>query len=287
MQIPASGAGHTGTGLRLDGIDDHATTDRQVLRTDQSFTVSAWVRPSDSAVSQTFVSQRSAGAYPGFYLHYGAANGGEWLFAMQASATDAAHGTYATTPATNPTGWHHLVGVFDAQRRQLRLYVDGAARATAAMNPAWQPWDATGPLVIGTSGSGTFVHGDVDEVRAFQGVVPDPTRLFHGTDTLTTGQRLTAGQYLWSRLDNHRLIMQGDGNLVQYEKGVAVWASNTQGNPGAFVQMQTDGNLVVYRADGAALWSTRTHGTDARLFAVQNDGNLVLYALDGRVIWAK
>ncbi|MGK5674309.1 LamG-like jellyroll fold domain-containing protein [Micromonospora sp. URMC 106] len=287
MQIPASGAGHTGTGLRLDGIDDHATTDRQVLRTDQSFTVSAWVRPSDSAVSQTFVSQRSAGAYPGFYLHYGAANGGEWLFAMQASATDAAHGTYATTPATNPTGWHHLVGVFDAQRRQLRLYVDGAARATAAMNPAWQPWDATGPLVIGTSGSGTFVRGDVDEVRAFQGAVPDPTRLFHGTDTLTTGQRLTAGQYLWSRLDNHRLIMQGDGNLVQYDKGVAVWASNTQGNPGAFVQMQTDGNLVIYRADGAALWSTRTHGTDARLLAVQNDGNLVLYALDGRVIWAK
>ncbi|MFG2059757.1 hypothetical protein ACGFI9_37690 [Micromonospora sp. NPDC048930] len=43
--IPASGAGQTGTGLRLDDVDDYAAPDDgQVLNTDQSFTVSAWVR---------------------------------------------------------------------------------------------------------------------------------------------------------------------------------------------------------------------------------------------------
>jgi hypothetical protein len=52
--------------------------------------------------------------------------------------------------------------------------------------------------------------------------------------------------------------MQGDGNLVVYtQDGVPVWASGTQGNPGAEVVMQDDGNLVVY-SSGRALWASNT-----------------------------
>jgi hypothetical protein len=177
--IPASGAGQTGTGLRLDGVDDYAAPDGQVLHTDQSFTVSVWARPSSSVGQQTFVSQASAGALSGFALKYGDTSGGQWKFRMYASATDSTNTTFATTPAVDvTTTFHHLVGVFDAQKREIRLYVDGVLKATTAMNALWQPWDATGPLQIGRNTAGSeLTTGDLDEVRVYQGVVADVTRI--------------------------------------------------------------------------------------------------------------
>ena len=181
--IPPSGAGHTGTGLRLDGIDDYAATSRQVLHTDQSYTVSVWARPSSSTVAQTFVSQDSMFAAGGFSLKWGPDAGGQWKFRIYASATDMtdAHTTFCNALIADPTtAYHHLVGVFDAQKREARLYVDGVLKMTSAMNAAWQPWDAAGPLVIGRHqlGAGAeFTRGDVDEVHAYQGVVTDVTRI--------------------------------------------------------------------------------------------------------------
>ena len=61
--------------------------------------------------------------------------------------------------------------------------------------------------------------------------------------------------------------MQTDGNLVLYDtSGQPYWDSNTQGNPGAFLNVQDDGNLVVYRAGSTtqtetannALWASGT-----------------------------
>jgi hypothetical protein len=183
--IPSAGAGHIGTGLRLDGVDDFAATSSQVLHTDQSFTVSIWARPADTSVSQTFLSQDSTGVAGGFALKFGpdGTGGGAWKFRMYASAADNSSGnaTFAQTTASNiTTAFHHLVGVFDAQKREARLYVDGVLKSTAAMNAAWQPWDATGPLVIGRAQQGSMVeltHGDLDEVHAYQGVVADVTRV--------------------------------------------------------------------------------------------------------------
>lgn len=181
--IPASGAGELGTGLRLDGVDDFAATSSQVLHTDQSFTVSAWTRPVSSTVAQSFVSQDSTGAAGGFSLGYAPDSGGLWRLRMHASAGDTsdAHATIATTAATGvTTAFHHLVGVFDAQNLELRLYVDGALKTTTAMNAAWQPWDATGRLAIGRNQPGAlveFTRGDLDEVHVYQGVVTDVTRI--------------------------------------------------------------------------------------------------------------
>jgi hypothetical protein len=182
--IPASGAGHTGTGLRLDGVDDYAAPDGQVLHTDQSFTVSVWARPTTIAVDQVFVSQQSDGGLDGFALYFGNENGGVWKFRKYTSSTDSTNTTFAVAPAVDVTAnFRHLVGVFDAQKREMRLYVDGVLLATSPMNAAWQPWDATGPLLIGrdqdftTPGKNNFTNGDLDEVRVYQGVVADVTRI--------------------------------------------------------------------------------------------------------------
>jgi len=54
-------------------------------------------------------------------------------------------------------------------------------------------------------------------------------------------------------------IMQPDGNFVVYDLqegfAIPVWSTNTAGNPGAYLNVQDDGNMVIYSASNAVLWS--------------------------------
>jgi hypothetical protein len=53
--------------------------------------------------------------------------------------------------------------------------------------------------------------------------------------------------------------MQEDGNFVVWDvqDGVRtpVFATHTDGNPGAYLRLQEDGNMVIYSATNAVLWS--------------------------------
>ena len=128
------------------------------------------------------------------------------------------------------------------------------------------------------------------------------------------------GRRLWSagtRGSNVQLRAQDDGNLVLYADATTapkpVWATWTQGNPGARVALHEDGRLAVYSAQGDRLWSpdssappapqpaerrneltapgSLTAGTSLRspdgrvVLAMQGDGNLVAYAPGNRVLW--
>jgi len=67
---------------------------------------------------------------------------------------------------------------------------------------------------------------------------------------------------LWAAGTNEKgvieLDMQADGNLVIYSGAGPVFASNTAGNPGSFLRMQDDGNLVIYASTGGPIWSSGT-----------------------------
>lgn len=181
-QIPASGAGHDDTGLLLTGSQGWAQTAGQVLHTDQSFTVSAWVRLDGSALpTANEVAMSQAGVNTGgFTLGYAASPSPHFDFSMaQADSTTSAV-DHAASPVTLTTAdlgkWHLLSGSFNPVTNKMTLSVDGAVVATTTRSAA--PWDAAGLLAAGAGWSqGIAVslwNGAIDEARAYQGTFNSP-----------------------------------------------------------------------------------------------------------------
>lgn len=106
---------------------------------------------------------------------------------------------------------------------------------------------------------------------------------FLGSDHLTVGQTMQQNQYIVSQNVQFALVMQTDGNLCNYHGSSAIWCSNTSGNPGAYLGVQGDGNIVIYSSSGHALWATGTNGKPVISFVMQSDGNLVAYTSNSAV----
>lgn len=147
-------------------------------------------------------------------------------------------------------------------------------------------WDA------GTEGTaGREVHvapnGDL-QVRAPGGGVVWHTG--SRADGLVRGEGLdgTRSHVLTSPNQQFALTMQPDGNLVlrSTSQGRALWSAGTGGSGATHVDMQNDGNLVIYRPDGQPVWSSGSAGTAGSHLEVQNDGNLVIYPPSGPAIWS-
>lgn len=102
---------------------------------------------------------------------------------------------------------------------------------------------------------------------------------------LHPGQRLAAGDKIYSPNNLNYLVMQSDGNLVEYiPGGRAVWASNTFAHGSVFA-MQADGNSVIYAPGNRPVWSTGTRVRNSVL-EIQNDRNVVVYAPRHVAVWA-
>ncbi|WP_105167788.1 phosphatidylinositol-specific phospholipase C domain-containing protein [Pseudoalteromonas sp. T1lg23B] len=111
----------------------------------------------------------------------------------------------------------------------------------------------------------------------------------HG-DTLGQGFYLEVNEQLVSSDGRHRLVMQGDGNLVIYSNDQPIWATNTHGSTAVRayltnVMFNTGGNLMLLDAEDQMVWKTNSLGTNTRLI-MQNDGNLVIYSDDNTPIWS-
>lgn len=109
---------------------------------------------------------------------------------------------------------------------------------------------------------------------SFQAQVPAGTVLKAGT-TLRSDSRSTT-----------RLVMQTDGNLVQYTGTKAVWASHTTRRGATYAAVQTDGNLVVYTAANVPVWASHTTKYGKGQLLTQVDGNVVLYGKAGTRAWS-
>jgi hypothetical protein len=163
--VPSGGGGFA----RFNGVNSAITTAGPVLRTGPgwSFTVSAWVKLFSTSTFEAAVSQDGA-FWGGFYLEYSVVEN-RWAFGRVSSDSSQTKGYRATSfapPALRT--WTHLVGVYDARRAQMQLYVNGRLEGIA-LDPT--PFATSGPLAIGRDKAGghlgQWFDGCIRKVEVF------------------------------------------------------------------------------------------------------------------------
>ncbi|SBT38136.1 LamG domain-containing protein [Micromonospora auratinigra] len=167
--------GYDSAGLHFDGVSGSAQTSAPVLRTDQSYTVSAWVRWNGGTGARTVLAQDGTSA-SGFYVACrNDANGIKWSIMTRSSDSTSSSGRYAVGGTCAMNTWVHLTAVHDVVAGEISLYINGAFSAKS-INPA--PWQANGALTVGRgkwSGVATdWFNGDIDRVRIWQGALSGP-----------------------------------------------------------------------------------------------------------------
>ncbi|MDX3186925.1 LamG domain-containing protein [Streptomyces sp. MN03-5084-2B] len=175
---PVFTPGRDGNALTFDGVDDFAVSDAVDVRTDGSFTVSAWVNiavknfglSTAVSVDGTHTSRFRLG----HVLDDDNNQFGAWTFSAAESDSDqplvtkSAESVFPTETGT----WAFLVGVHDAATHKLWLYVNGTRVGDGTLNTEWQ---AAGGLRIGGAlAAGAPAEswpGSVDDVRLYPGVL--------------------------------------------------------------------------------------------------------------------
>jgi hypothetical protein len=160
--------------IELTGAGSLATTG-PVVATDDSFTVSAWVRLSRLDTDMT-VASAVGGQTTGFLLRYSASLRQFGFVMMNTDTADTSWLTAYGGAAPAVDTWYHLVGVYDIAGGKLHFYTSGQLITTRDGGPA-TPWNATGPLVIGATGTADGsrarrLQGAVDDVLVWQGALP-------------------------------------------------------------------------------------------------------------------
>ncbi|MCU1677573.1 MAG: hypothetical protein JWM93_2331 [Frankiales bacterium] len=168
------GANSTARSLVLSG-SSYGTAPRPVVRTDQSFTVSAWVRNTDPTTSNWRRIVTEPGAHSSaFTLEYRGDAENIFGFSMANGDIDGPTWTnvYSTTkPVVN--SWYHVVGVYDAAAGVIRIYVNGTQEGGDVARAA-PGWTASGATQVGRGISNSVMDtttewvGDIDEVELYQ-----------------------------------------------------------------------------------------------------------------------
>ena len=154
-----------GTVLNLDGTTgDTATATTGVLNTAGSYSISAWVKMTNTTTYNTIAAQAGTNS-DAFYLQYSKAYNA-WAFISPSSdsttPTSFPHAAASSAPALNT--WTHLVGTYNNATNTMSLYVNGTLAGTGTNTT---PWAATGALHVGSAGASNFFPGQISNVQAF------------------------------------------------------------------------------------------------------------------------
>jgi peptidoglycan hydrolase-like protein with peptidoglycan-binding domain len=127
----------------------------------------------------------------------------------------------------------------------------------------------------------TGIHRDLatDDIQGIRALYPN--------NVLVADKALSIGQSITSVDGRFTLVMQSDGNLVEYWNGHGpLWSTATGGSQGQVAVMQGDGNFVLYTPTGFPLWASNTGGRLGAFLMVQDDGNVVIYQGNNMVpVW--
>ncbi|GAB3279628.1 hypothetical protein GCM10027589_06290 [Actinocorallia lasiicapitis] len=154
--------------------DAKIMTNGPVVDTSQSFSVSAWTKPTALTGTQTIVSQ-DGNRMSGFFLKYEGGNG-KWSFMRvdQDSDNPTVWASAQSTGAAVANQWVHLTATFNAADGTMKLYVNGQPQGTAALPSAF---NATGSLVIGRAKYAgnpvDYANGSIANVQAYNRLLSD------------------------------------------------------------------------------------------------------------------
>ncbi|MGW8883133.1 LamG-like jellyroll fold domain-containing protein [Streptomyces sp. NPDC055749] len=165
--------------LSLNGTTGYAATEKPVVDTDDSFTVSATVRLADNEPAHPMTALSQGGEHgDAFKVRYTPATRSWELVMSHADAPGAAETVVSRVewPDGGQGAGHRIAVVYDDATDRVKLYVDGYVDAggTAEFHDAWE---SSGGLQIGrgrtADGWGEYLNGAVDQARVFAGAATD------------------------------------------------------------------------------------------------------------------
>ncbi len=161
--------------------DRCATVPHSVIRSDESYSLSAWARLDDaSAMNQTIIGSDGA-RVSGWYL--GARTNAQgvpfWSLMMKASDLETSASEFAggTTDAFAATvgRWTHLTATYNATTGAMSLFVNGAKVGSVVRTAA--NWNAPGPLTLGCAkyagAYNDYFRGAITDVKVWRGALTD------------------------------------------------------------------------------------------------------------------
>lgn len=189
--------------------------------------------------------------------------------------------------------WDELIlGPGQTPNGNPQCFETGDSGGPILLHPSAGVWLQLATVSAGSPCSSNWT-GLSAEVDAYQGWIDSmvPSAMWAAVPAPGPGSalypesRLNPGDELVSDNGEYTLVMQQDGDLVEYDAyAVPVWSSHTD-VPGSDLEAQDDGNFVIYAPGHIAVWATGTFYRNSVL-ALNDDGNIVVNAPGDIVAWS-
>jgi hypothetical protein len=257
-----------------------------VVDTSQPYSVTAWVRLTDTAADRVAVSQDGAGR-PGFQLGFDGTSK-KWVFGASAEPVRGLGGWYSTSTTPVIAGeWTHLVGVYDPIKSTMQLYVNGVAQPVTAVRRS--SWRSYGAVQLGrrthTTGYTGHWAGDLADVNLFD-------RIVVAREAKVLAARRTDRKAYWTldeQIGEQTLTYDEGGPALTLAGGARVDAPDIATAPPADWPMVGAGHLLLFGTDdyastGSAVTPTNgsfTITARARLAAGECTQNTAVVAQSG------
>jgi len=154
----------SGAALNFDGVNDQAVITNPYYQFSKEITVEWWVNPASFETLGSGIGQATSGV--------DVMSSNVWLMHFNGTGTSMNFyvndgGNWRTHSSVNiPLGWHHVVGVADAN--STRLYIDGVLQSSGAGISGTILNNSSSQVHFGKDvryNTGRFMNGSIDEVR--------------------------------------------------------------------------------------------------------------------------
>lgn len=152
--------------MGFDGTDDYVvTTTDSRLQGNNSFSVTAWVKPNSFGSANAVVALFGSSTDKGYWLNVGS-DGSVTLWISTNGSAQSAPPTYAGTISTGQ--WSHLVGTFDGSA--IKIYVNGRLISSGSVSGPVHTVSTSNAFTIGRLGatSADYFNGLIDDVRIYK-----------------------------------------------------------------------------------------------------------------------